>query len=1038
MNNIDIIENINTILHKNLNSKVNIINDKFTLSVFKELYKNLKKIKEINFIIRGDNGLNKEDTNNETKNIIFNDYDRKEKNNLEHFYYAKLMCEFISKKVNVKIINSGVLVKGNLLTINDEFMISGSSSLELRDPNKNEFYFNSILDYTMDREQITRANKTFNQLWYGDDYTKGYKTELRDGLDAVYKKYSAETLYYFTLNELFGEQLDYGVQRFEDDNIKFKETEIWKTLYSFQKDAVLSAIQKINKYNGCIIADSVGLGKTLEALAVIKYYELRQDNVLVLIPAKLYENWNSFRGGYTNSFLDERFNYKIMFHTDLSRYSGESRTGWDLGRFDWSKFDLIVIDESHNFRNRIEKEDRYTRYNRLMDEVIKKGQNTKVLLLSATPVNNSLTDLKNQISIITGDRDDAFEKEGTSSINNTLRRTTTQINQWVKNPNKKKEELFNGLPNDFYKLLELITIARSRSHITTYYGTEEIGTFPKKLEPTTLTPEIDNKNELLDFEDTNYRLDELNLGVYAPTNYILPEYIDYYREKYEKKRSDGRVFITMTVQERGIKILHRFNLFKRLESSVFSFGETIKRLLERIDSYIETLESNIDSVDLIEDDIEDEVLEYKYEIKIDHLNKIDFLEDLYMDKEILEDIYKESETILKEQRDKKLETLLEFIDYKVNEQPYNKGNKKILIFTAFADTANYLYESLFEKMLKLGLHTGIIIGSGSPRTTNKNIKADFETMLCHFSPKSKLKGNIPENEQIDILIATDCISEGQNLQDCDTVVNFDIQWNPVALVQRFGRVDRLQSQNDNVKMVNFFPALELNEYLDLEGRVRNKMNVVNIAGTGADNALDPEMNDFNFRKKQLERLQKEVIDIEEANEGMSLTDFNMNEYLYELSQYLKENPQIKTVPTGVFSVAKGEKKGVLYCFKHKNIELKPKNDSSLYPYYLVFVDMEGKEYFINSSDRLNLREFRRMSKGKWEIDEKLYQEVYGETNDMRDLSVYKKLLKDAVSLIQGKEKEEAEITIFDFTGFDNAFGDEGIDDFELVSFLILK
>lgn len=659
-----------------------------------------------------------------------------------------------------------------------------------------------------------------------------------------------------------------------------------------------------------------------------------------------------------------------MFHTDLSRYSGESRTGWDLSRFDWSKFDLVVIDESHNFRNRVEKEDRYTRYNRLMDEVVKKGHKTKILLLSATPVNNSLTDLKNQISLITRDRDDAFKKEGINSINNTLRRTTAQINEWVKNPNKKKEEL--------------------------------------------------------------------NLAVYAPTGYILPEYINYYREKYEKRRNDGWVFMRLSTQESGIKVLHRFNLFKRLESSVFAFSETIRRLLERIDSYIEVIESNLEKVELIEEDTEDEFLEYKYEIKIDHLNKIDFLEDLYMDKEILENIYEESKMILVEERDKKLETLLSFIKYKVKEEPYNKGNKKILIFTAFADTVGYLYGSLVDEFKNSELDIGMITGSGKPKTTNKNVKTDFETMLCHFSHKSKLKKELSENDQIDILIATDCISEGQNLQDCDTVVNFDIQWNPVSLIQRFGRIDRLQSQNDRIKMVNFFPPLELNDYLNLEGRVRNKMNLTNLAGTGEDNTLDPEMNDFNFRKKQLEKLQEEVIDMEDANEGMSLTDFNMNEYLYELSKYIEENPQMKSIPNGIFSITKGEKNGVLYCFRHKNIDLKPKNDSSLYPYYLVFVDMEGEEYFINSSDRLNLREFRRLTKGKKQVSEDLYKEFYYETNNMEDLSRYRELLKDSITLIQGKEEEKSEISIFDFTGFDNAFEDEDIEDFELVSFLIIK
>lgn len=1036
MNNKELIESLNKAISQNSSNVINIINDKFTISVFKELYKNLKNISQINFIIRQDGSLSQEEIDDNIKNIIFNDYDKREKNNLEHFYYAKEMYDFISDKVKVRSSREGIPVKGNILTVNDDFMILGASSLEFKS-NDNGFSFNSILDYSMDSNQIIQANRVFKQLWYSDKFTVDKKQELKETLNYVYKDYSPEFLYYFTLNEFFGEQLDYGVERFEEDNIKFKETKIWNTLYNFQKDAVLSAIQKINKHNGCIIADSVGLGKTLEALAVIKYYELRQDNVLVLTPAKLYENWNSFRGGYRDSFLDESFNYKIMFHTDLSRYSGESRTGWDLSRFDWSKFDLVVIDESHNFRNRIENDDKYTRYNRLMDEIVKKGQKTKMLLLSATPVNNSLTDLKNQISLITRDKDDAFRSEGINSIDNTLRRTTAEINEWSKSPNKKKEELFNGLPNDFYRLLELLTIARSRSHITSYYGTEEIGKFPEKLKPDTLKPEIDKENILLDFDKTNDKLSNLELAVYTPTKYILPEYINYYKNKYEKKRSDGRVYMKFSIQETGIKSLHRFNLFKRLESSVYSFSETIRRLLERIDEYILKIESNLDKLEMLEDDGEDDYLEYKYEIKVDHLNRVDFLEDLYMDKEILEDVYGESQKILNEDRDNKLETLVDFIKYKVSEEPYNKGNKKILIFSAFADTVEYLYEKILVELSGTDLNIGMIVGSGKPKS-NTDIPNDFESFLCHFSPKSKLKKDLPDNEQIDILIATDCISEGQNLQDCDTVVNFDIQWNPVSLIQRFGRIDRLQSENDNIKMVNFFPALELNQYLNLEKRVKNKMNTANIVGSGGDNALDPEMNDISFRSKQLERLQEEVIEIEEANEGMSLTDFNMNEYLYELSKYLRETPEVKRIPSGIFSVAKGEKEGVLYCFKHKNIDLKPKNDSSLYPYYLVFVDMEGRDYFSDNSDRLSLREFRRLCKGNKKMEEALATAFYGETKELKDLSSYRKLLQDAIDLIQGKEEEESEISIFDFTGFDNAFANENVDDFELISFLILK
>ncbi|OFI07086.1 RNA polymerase-associated protein RapA [Clostridium acetireducens DSM 10703] len=1040
-NSLDFVEIINQILEKNPGSIINIVNDKFTLSVFNALKDNLANIKKVRLIIRDMYSLdnkNEEYIKKEIKDILFGEYDIRRKNKLEHFSTSKNMYEFIENKVEVKIVNPKYKVRGNMFIIGDKFMITGSSSLEFdKGLSNREINFNTVIDYTIDKEQIKVFNEQFNQLWYGDNFLSDYKQDLKESIISIYKEYSPEFLYYYTLNELFGKQLDYGVERFEKDNISFKDTEIWKTLYPFQKDAVLSAIQKINKYNGCIIADSVGLGKTFEALAVIKYFEMRQDNVLVLTPAKLFDNWMSFKGGYKDSVLDERFNYKIMFHTDLSRYKGESRTGIDLKRFDWSNFDLIVIDESHNFRNRIERDNGYTRYQRLLEEAIKEGINTKVLLLSATPVNNSLVDLKNQISIITADKDDALKKQGIPSIDGTLRRTTRQINQWEENPNKRKEELFNGLPSDFYKLLEMLTIARSRNHITNYYGTEGIGSFPEKLKPKTLTPTIDVKEELLKFKNTNDLLEDLNLAVYAPMSYLKREYIEYYTDKYEKRRSDGRVYITMSVQETGMKVLHRFNLFKRLESSVYSFKETLRRLLERINSYVNIIEKSEKNIDLIEEDIEEEILDYKYEVKVDHLRKEEFLEDLYYDKIILEEIYKEAEKILEDNRDKKLKVLNEFIINKIRKEPFNKGNKKVLIFTAFKDTAEYLYKNLQNELLKEGVYTGLVTGSGKPKSNNKNVDLDFNSLLCSFSPKAKLKKSLPRENEIDILIGTDCISEGQNLQDCDTVINFDIQWNPVSLIQRFGRIDRIGSKNKEIKMVNFFPDLELNEYLNLEQRVKNKMTIGNIVGTGDSNPLTPEMNDINFRKKQLERLTEEVIDIDEASDSISLTDLNMNEYLYELSNYIKENPELKKIPKGIFSITDKGKKGVIYCFKHKNNDLKPKNDSSLYPYYLVYIDYKGNVLYEENTDRNILREFRRLSKSKYKILKESYNKLIKETKNFKDMSKYINLLEKSIDSIQGKEEEEAEQTIFDFGGYQNLFKKETIDDFELVSFLIV-
>lgn len=1046
------IDKINDVLKNKKNAVVNIVNDKLTLSVFALLEQNLKNVKEINFVIRDTKYVpEKSEISHEfemaPKDILYNSYDIVEKNKLKHFAKAKAMHDFIRDYVNVKKANPKIKIGGNVILIDDDFMIQGSSSLEISSKKQYSSFrninFDTMLNGTMDKEQILSAKNIFNQIWFNEQVSIDYKDELLQSLSFVYKDHSPEFLYYFTLNELFGYQIDSGIERFERDSEKFKKTEIWNSLYDFQKDCVVSAIQKLQKYRGCIIADSVGLGKTFEALAVIKYFEIKMDNVLVLTPAKLYDNWNSFRGTYKDSFLNEIFNYKIMFHTDLSRYKGMSKSGQDLKRFDWGNYDLVVIDESHNFRNR---NDRYddndqlimNRYARLMQDVIKRGKNnTKVLLLSATPVNNSLVDLKNQISIITGDRDFAFEEEGISSVENLLRKSSAIINQWEATPSHSKNDLLDSLPSDFYKLLELMTISRSRKHITSYYGNSNVGKFPNKNKPKTLRPEIDSNEALLKFAETNELLETLELSVYTPTKYIKSEYQKIYIEKYSLKGKRGGNMDFQT-QSKGMIVMHRFNLFKRLESSVYSFAETLRRLIERIDRTIEVLSKGgyIDEETGMPDE-EYGYLEGKYEIEVGHLRVEDYLYDLEGDKIILEKIYSEARCVLDEQRDLKIQTLQDEIVKKITQTPYNKGNKKIIVFTAFSDTAEYIYQQIASELQKHHLYTACVTGKGV-KSTNKNVDNDFNSILCAFSPKSKMKKEIPASEQIDILIGTDCISEGQNLQDCDTVINFDIQWNPVSLIQRFGRIDRIGSTNECIQMINFFPNLELNEYLGLEQRVKGKMTTLNIVSTGDEDFLSPEMNDFNFRKRQLERLKDEVIDIEDANENISLTDLNMNEYLYELSDYVNKTPSLKKVPNGVYSVTDGENQGVLFCFKHRNLDDKPKSDSSLYPYYLIYLDNDGQVLYGNGKAREVVKLFRKLCYGKSEPVKQLFDQFFNKTSHTKDMKIYSELLNKAVGSIKGEEEAKAFQTTFDFGGFNNAFAEETTDDFELISFLVVE
>lgn len=1050
-----LIEQINVVLQGKTNATINIVNDKLTLSVFALLEKNLKNVKEINFVIRDTKFVpDKTELSHEFEitpnDVLYNAYDITEKNKLEHFAKAKAMHDFIKQHVNVKKVNPRVNIGGNVLIIDDDFMIQGSSSLELAPKKKSRtqnFNFDTMLNGSIDKEQIVGTKKMFEQIWYNEQVSTDYKQELLQSLSYIYKDHSPEFLYYFTLNELFGHQLDSGVERFERDSDKFKRTQIWEALFDFQKDCVVSAIQKLQKYGGCIIADSVGLGKTFEALAVIKYFEIKMDNVLVLTPAKLYDNWNSFKGNYKDSFLKETFNYKIMFHTDLSRYKGDSKSGQDLKRFDWGNFDLVVIDESHNFRNRNDRYDEndqliMTRYARLLQEVMKQGKNnTKVLLLSATPVNNSLVDLKNQISIITSDRDFAFKDDGIGSVDNLLRRTSMLINQWEEQENHKKNELLDSLPSDFYKLLEMLTISRSRKHITGYYGDKGIGKFPEKNKPLTYYPEIDKEIQLLKFADANEILEQLTLAVYTPTKYIRGEYQGHYIKKYNLtgKRGGKMDFDT---QSKGMVVLHRFNLFKRLESSVYSFAETLRRLLERIERTIATIESG--GYSLFESEFDTELedgeatyLEGKYEIDVNHLRAIDFLADLEGDKLILDRLYQDAKIILDNRRDAKIDRLQELLIDKITKTPYNQGNRKVIIFTAFADTANYIYAQISSELLKAHLYTACVTG-GNIKTTNQNIDSDFNSVLCAFSPQSKMKKEIPAKEQVDILIGTDCISEGQNLQDCDTIINFDIQWNPVSLIQRFGRIDRIGSTNSCIQMINFFPNVALNEYLGLEQRVKGKMTTLNIVSTGDEDFLTPEMNDFNFRRRQLERLKDEVIDIDDATENISLSDLNMNEYLYELSTYISNHTEVNKVPTGIYSVTDGMNQGVLLCFKHSNLSDKPKSDSSLYPYYIIYISNDGEVLYGNSQAREVLKVFRKLCYGKSEPMREYFDRFLNRTNQVTDMSFYSNLLNKAVKSIKGVEEEKAISFAFDFSGFNNSFADDTIDDFELISFLVVE
>ena len=1054
------IDKIKSVLQSKKNADVYILNDKLTLSVFAVLEQSLKNVRHIYLIIRGKPQLPRDEVAREFEmnpnDTLYNEYDIVEKNELTHFAKAKTMHDFISKNVEIRRLSPRANVGLNILIIDDDFMITGTTSLELNDRRSEQrIDFNSVISGDMDKSQILRFKNEFERIWLSDQITYDFKDELLSSLAYVYKEHSPEFAYYFTLNQLYGDKIDESVQRFERDNVGFKDSVIWNMLFDFQKEAVRYAIEKINRYNGCIIADSVGLGKTFEALAVMKYFSDRQDNILVLTPAKLYNNWDTYRDNdyEDNPLADDVIKYKVMCHTDLSRYSGISRSGYDLARFDWSRFDLIVIDESHNFRNRTEKEESETRYQRLLETVVKKKTHTKVLLLSATPVNNSLTDLKNQIALITGDNDDAYEKEGIESIGQTLRKASAIFNAWERHGYSSKEELYDSLPKDFFDLLELLTISRSRKHITNYYKSEDIGTFPAKMPVSTYNPNIDTQRKLLNFKETLVTLEDLQLAAYTPMRYIKREYRDMYQRMYQTIHK-GKVVFTQEGRENTTKILQMFNLFKRLESSVYAFLQTLNRQYERINNYIALLNGNgTELTDEVFSDDEETSLDYKLDIKVAHLDKEAYLNDLFFDKAIIERLIEQAEKILAEGRDEKLIVLKKIIKDKIENSPFNIGNKKILIFSAFADTARYLYEAVSGELLSRGYYTGMVSGSDKPQTTipqhlkpvqksGRQVPFDFNKVLTYFSSVSK-NANIPEDRQITVLIGTDCISEGQNLQDCDTVINYDIQWNPVHLIQRFGRIDRIGSRNAQIKLINFFPAMDLNEYLGLESRVKKKMIQSNVVSTGDDNLLSPEMNDLSFRTKQMEKLRNEVIDIDDASDTISITDLNMNQYIYELSQFIRSHKELLQVPRGIYSIAKANElginqNGVLFCFKYKNNEEKPNSDSSLFPYYLSFVSDEGEVIYKSTQARELLKRFRGLCYRMNNVNEELVRAFLRETKNTTNMSRYSDLLNKVVGSIQKVEEDNAGFSLFDFGGFKNDFADKTSDDFELVSFIIVR
>lgn len=900
----------------------------------------------------------------------------------------------------------------------------------------------------------------FEEVWQDDVQLQDVTEAVIQHIEDAYKENSPELIYFRALYTIFHEFLeDLSVDELPNDATGFKKSHVWQLLYDFQQDAVLAIINKLERHNGCILADSVGLGKTFTALAVIKYYENRNKTVLVLCPKKLSDNWNSYKENYVNNPLaKDRLNYDVLFHTDLSRKKGYSNT-LDLERINWGNYDLVVIDESHNFRNGsgTGAHTETNRYDQLMERVIKNGVKTKVLMLSATPVNNRFTDLKHQLALAyNGEEQDDKRTAAQQTMDAIFKRAQRTFNEWsTLDPEQRTtEQLLQSMDLDFFQLLDDVTIARSRKHIERYYDTTKIGQFPTRLKPISLTPPLTTLEGAIQYQEIYDKLMSLSLCVYTPSNYIFASKLD----KYINRSHDLGTNLTQIGRETGLKKLMSTNLLKRLESSVNSFRLTIHRMHALIQSTLDTIHdfdtrglssyvSETQGIDVFDHDDENtELFTIGRQVTYD-LQDLDYKQwetDLQQDEETLA-LLMELLADITPQQDAKLQELRRYIQSKVT-HPINEGNKKLLIFTAFADTAQYLYEELAPYIHDtLGLHCAIVTGSVDGQSTLYCHGVDLNRVLTDFSPQSKGRAAFKRGDEaeIDVLIATDCISEGQNLQDCDTVVNYDIHWNPVRIIQRFGRIDRIGSQNAIIQLVNFWPDLTLDDYIHLKSRVETRMKISIMTATGDDDLINPEeKGDLTYRKEQLQRLQEEVTDLEDMNNGISIMDLGLNEFRLDLLDYLQAHPELEHLPRGLHAVVPATTElppGVLFVLRNTRQELNPNQQNRIHPYYMLYLTQQGDVFCDHLHPKKLLDTMRHLCKGHTIPITTLCKRFNQETDDGRSMGTYSALLTKAIEAI-ATQKEVCDLDSLFTSGGTTALVAEiqGMDDFELECFLVIK
>ena len=1054
-------------------SKVSIAAACFSMYAYKELRKQLEQVDECRFIFTSPTFVTEKSEKqkrefyiprlNRESSLYGTEFEIKLRNEMTQKAIAKECADWIRRKATFKS-NTTNEIMGGFMTVtgptsNVAYMpISGFTTVDIGcDRGNNSYNMTNRFEAPFSAQYI----QLFESLWNDKKKLQDVTDVVIENISTAYNENSPEFIYYMTLYHVFSEFLDdISEDELPNEATGFKQSKIWNMLYDFQRDAVLAIINKLERYNGCILADSVGLGKTYTALAVVKYYESRNKSVLVLCPKKLSENWNTYKDNYVNNpIAADRLNYDVLFHTDLSRSHGISN-GLDLDRLNWGNYDLVVIDESHNFRNGAGTHANTVenRYVKLMDKVIRTGVKTKVLMLSATPVNNKFIDLKNQLAIAyEGDSELINNKLDTSkTVDEIFRQAQKAFNAWSKLDARDKttDALLKTLDFDFFELLDSVTIARSRKHIEKYYNTAEIGKFPERKKPISLRPQLTDLDSAINYNQIYGLLMMLSLCIYTPSNYIFPSKMKKYIDITHNKADN----LTQTGREQGIRRLMSINLLKRLESSVNSFQLTLKRIESLIDETIKSIDrfekyghSDIDMYEASDSewDIDDNNTDYftvgkKVKIDLADMDYKTWRAELEKDAKTLELLTLMVADITPE-HDSKLQELLKLVSDKI-ENPINPGNKKVLIFSAFSDTAEYLYEhvSTYVKK-KYGLNTAVITGSIDGKTTIKGFKASLNNVLTCFSPISKGKALLmPESDaDIDILIATDCISEGQNLQDCDYLVNYDIHWNPVRIIQRFGRIDRIGSKNQYIQLVNFWPDMDLDEYINLKSRVETRMKISIMTSTGDDDLINPEeKGDLEYRKQQLKRLQEEVVDIEDMSSGISIMDLGLNEFRLDLLEYVKTHPDLEKKPKGLHAVVSATEdlpEGVIFVLRNINDSVNIDNQNRIHPFYMVYIGIDGEVICDYLNPKKMLDDIRLLCRGKNEPIKHLCHQFNEETDDGRDMVEMSELLSEAIeSIINSKEESDID-SLFSAGGTSALMSSvSGLDDFELICFLVIK